>query len=123
MSQRPIRIQEMNLYANGLESAVKAAKTIVLFLTQRHDCTETYNTPPLTPLPRSGKTKVTKSSNEAEYRAIFDNFISDLLAVLFWPEWPAASLLLGIICKVMASRLLVPLNFYSFPSRLGHWMM
>jgi len=51
--------------------------------------------------PRSGKTKITKSSNEAEYRAIFDNFISDLLAVLFWPEWPAAALLLGIISKVM----------------------
>lgn len=50
---------------------------------------------------RSGRTKITKSSNEAEYRAIFDNFISDLLAVLFWPEWPAAGLLLGIICKVM----------------------
>jgi len=50
---------------------------------------------------RSGKGKTTKNSNEAEYRAIFDNLVSDLLVVLFWPEWPAASLLLGIICKFM----------------------
>jgi cohesin loading factor subunit SCC2 len=78
--------QEIQLYMSGLESATKAAKTIVLFLTQR-----------------SGKAKATKNSNEAEYRAIFDNLVSDLLVVLFWPEWPAASLLLGIICKFMVS--------------------
>lgn len=52
---------------------------------------------------RSGKTKITKNSNEAEYRAIFDNLISDLLVVLFWPEWPAASLILSLICKFMVS--------------------
>ncbi|KAI8994107.1 hypothetical protein BD414DRAFT_481445 [Trametes punicea] len=79
---------EIRLYASGLDSATKAAKTIVLFLTQR-----------------SGKTKTTKNSNEAEYRAILDNLISDLLAVLFWPEWPAASLILSIICKFMVSSL------------------
>ena len=77
-------LQEIQLYMSGLESATKAAKTIVLFLTQR-----------------SGKAKATKNSNEAEYRTIFDNLVSDLLVVLFWPEWPAASLLLGIICKFM----------------------
>ncbi|KAI9448916.1 sister chromatid cohesion C-terminus-domain-containing protein [Russula earlei] len=76
--------EEIQLYMSGLESATKAAKTIVLFLTQR-----------------SGKAKATKNSNEAEYRTIFDNLVSDLLVVLFWPEWPAASLLLGIICKFM----------------------
>ena len=32
---------------------------------------------------------------------IFDNLISDLLTVLFWPEWPAAALLLTIACKFM----------------------
>ncbi|KAH9175682.1 hypothetical protein EDB89DRAFT_2135583 [Lactarius sanguifluus] len=80
--------EEIQLYMSGLESATKAAKTIVLFLTQR-----------------SGKAKATKNSNEAEYRAIFDNLVSDLLVVLFWPEWPAASLLLGIICKFMVSSL------------------
>jgi hypothetical protein len=76
--------QEIRLYGSALESANKAAKTIVLFLTQR-----------------SGKTKTTKNSNEAEYRTIFDNLISDLMAVLFWPEWPAASLVLAITCRFM----------------------
>ncbi|KAI0770449.1 hypothetical protein C8Q74DRAFT_1202231 [Fomes fomentarius] len=80
--------EEIRLYASGLDSATKAAKTIIIFLTQR-----------------SGKTKVTKNSNEAEYRAIFDNLISDLLVVLFWPEWPAASLILSLICKFMVSSL------------------
>lgn len=72
------------MYTTGLESAFKAAKTIVLFLNQR-----------------SGKNKATKNSNEAEYRVIFDNLIQDLLAVLYWPEWPAASLLLGIAVRYM----------------------
>ncbi|KAI0064180.1 hypothetical protein BV25DRAFT_1934347 [Artomyces pyxidatus] len=80
--------EEIHLYLSGLESATKAAKTIVIFLTQR-----------------SGKGKATKNSNEAEYRTIFDNLVSDLLVVLFWPEWPAASLLLGIVCKFMVSSL------------------
>lgn len=44
---------------------------------------------------------MTKNSNEAEYRAIFDNLIEDLLVVLFWPEWPAASLILSIVSKFM----------------------
>jgi cohesin loading factor subunit SCC2 len=76
--------QELRLYGSALDSANKAAKTIVLFLTQR-----------------SGKTKTTKNSNEVEYRAIFENLISDLMVVLFWPEWPAASLLLGVTCRFM----------------------
>ncbi|KAF8636245.1 hypothetical protein AX17_003730 [Amanita inopinata Kibby_2008] len=80
--------EEIRLYGSGLESATKAAKTIVLFLTQR-----------------SGKGKAVKNTNEAEYRTIFDNLISDLLVVLYWPEWPAASLLLSIACKYMVSSL------------------
>ncbi|PFH53278.1 hypothetical protein AMATHDRAFT_73479 [Amanita thiersii Skay4041] len=80
--------EEIRLYASGLDSATKAAKTIVLFLTQR-----------------SGKSKTVKNTNEAEYRTIFDNLISDLLVVLFLPEWPAASLLLSIACKYMVSSL------------------
>ncbi|GJJ15616.1 hypothetical protein Clacol_009894 [Clathrus columnatus] len=80
--------EEIQLYTSGLDSASRAAKTIVLFLTQR-----------------SGRGKATKSSNEAEYRAIFDNLISDLLTVLYWPEWPGAALLLKIICGYMISSL------------------
>ena len=59
---------------------------------------------------RSGKGKTTKNSNEAEYRLIFDNLIDDLLAVLFWPEWPAASLILSIASKFMVILVL----FYYF---------
>ncbi|CCM06130.1 uncharacterized protein FIBRA_08379 [Fibroporia radiculosa] len=81
-------LEEIRLYMSGLDSATKAAKTIIIFLTQR-----------------SGKSKVTKNANEAEYRAILDSLVSDLLTVLFWPEWPAASLLLSIICKFMVSSL------------------
>lgn len=62
---------------------------------------------------RSGKGKATKNSNEAEYRMIFDNLISDLLVVLFWPEWPAASLLLSIVCKFMV-RVLLHISRESF---------
>ncbi|KAJ1303221.1 hypothetical protein OPQ81_011419 [Rhizoctonia solani] len=80
--------EEIHLYLNGLESATKTAKTIVLFLTQR-----------------SGKSKNTKSANEAEYRNIFDNLIQDILVVLNWPEWPAANLLMSIVCKFMLSSL------------------
>lgn len=63
--------------------------------------------------PRSGKGKATKTSNEADYRTIFDNLISDLLVVLFWPEWPAASLLLGIVCKFMVKINFLPLSLMS----------
>ncbi|CAE6438521.1 unnamed protein product [Rhizoctonia solani] len=80
--------EELHLYLNGLESATKTAKTIVLFLTQR-----------------TGKNKNTKSTNEAEYRNIFDNLIQDILVVLNWPEWPAANLLMSIVCKFMLSSL------------------
>ncbi|KAG8691558.1 Sister chromatid cohesion protein 2 [Ceratobasidium sp. 423] len=80
--------EEIHLYLNGLESATKTAKTIVLFLTQR-----------------SGKNKNTKSTNEVEYRNIFDNLIQDILVVLNWPEWPAANLLMSIVCKFMLSSL------------------
>ncbi|KAJ6466251.1 hypothetical protein C8R45DRAFT_1021008 [Mycena sanguinolenta] len=79
---------EIQLYKSGLDSAKKAAKKIILFLNQR-----------------SGKGKATKNSNEAEYRTIFDHLISDLLAVLYWPEYPAASLLLSIATKFMLSSL------------------
>lgn len=90
------------MYASGLESAKKAAKTIVVFLTQRSVVlVVVWQGSTETPCSRSGKGKATKNSNEAEYRTIFDNLISDLLVILFWPEWPAASLLLSIVCKFM----------------------
>jgi hypothetical protein len=98
-----INFQEITLYSKGLESAHRVAKTIVVFLTQRyfHPHTEfqlaNYGN-------RSGKTKAAKSSNEVEYRAILDNLISDLLTVLYLPEWPAAGLLLGVVTRLFVSR-------------------
>ncbi|KAH8818805.1 sister chromatid cohesion C-terminus-domain-containing protein [Flagelloscypha sp. PMI_526] len=80
--------ESMRLYEKGLEGATKAARTIVLFLSSR-----------------SGKGKATKNANEAEYRAILDNLISDLLVVLFQPEWPAASLVLSVVSRFMVSSL------------------
>ncbi|KAK0464696.1 uncharacterized protein EV420DRAFT_1725943 [Desarmillaria tabescens] len=80
--------EEIRLYYSGLDSASKAAKAIIIFLTQR-----------------SGKGKTTKNTNEAEYRLIFDNLISDVLVVLYWPEWPAASLLLSVASKFMVAAL------------------
>ncbi|KAG9101090.1 Sister chromatid cohesion protein 2 [Ceratobasidium sp. 370] len=97
--------EEMHLYLNGLESATKTAKTIVLFLTQRYVLRTRHTVVYLMVEHRTGKNKNTKSSNEAEYRSIFDNLIQDILVVINWPEWPAANLLMGIVCKFMLSSL------------------
>lgn len=79
-------VSTMRSGCTGLESATKA----VVFLMQR-----------------SGKGKAVKNTNEAEYRAVFENLISDLLVVLYRPEQPAASLLLSIACKYMVRHLRV----------------
>ena len=93
--------QEIRLYGTGLDSAVKAAKTMIIFLTQRWVLPVWMKLVLCLIVLRSGKGKTTKNSNEAEYRLIFDNLIDDLLVVLFWPEWPAASLILSIASKFM----------------------
>lgn len=51
----------------------------------------------------AGKSKTTKTTNETEYRAILDTIISDVLTVLYWPEWPGAALLLIVVCKLLVS--------------------
>ncbi|KAG8957597.1 Sister chromatid cohesion protein 2 [Tulasnella sp. 419] len=78
--------EEIRMYNSCLDSANSAAKSIIAFLTMR-----------------SGKGKITKNTKEADYRAIFDNLLSDLLTVLYWPEWPAAALVLGIVTKYLVS--------------------
>ncbi|KAL5482593.1 SCC2 [Sanghuangporus weigelae] len=87
-STEQLVIEEAGLYSTGLDAPTKAAKSIVMFLTQR-----------------SGRGKSTKNTNELEYRVILDNLINDLLVVLFWTEWPAASLVLSVACKYMISSL------------------
>jgi hypothetical protein len=59
----------------------------------------------------AGKSKTTKTTNETEYRAILDTIISDVLTVLYWPEWPGAALLLIVVCKLLVSFSSLP--FYS----------
>ncbi|KAJ4497024.1 hypothetical protein C8R41DRAFT_824439 [Lentinula lateritia] len=78
----------IKLHSAALASPHKAASTIIHFLTSR-----------------SGKTKTTKNSNEAEYRAIFDALIQDCLSVWCWPEWPSASILLSVAVKGMVRSL------------------
>ncbi|KAJ4482460.1 hypothetical protein J3R30DRAFT_3699992 [Lentinula aciculospora] len=78
----------IQLHNSALSSPHKAASTIIHFLTSK-----------------SGKTKTTKNSNEAEYRAIFDALIQDSLSVWCWPEWPSAGILLGVAVKGMVRTL------------------
>ncbi|KAG8907886.1 Sister chromatid cohesion protein 2 [Tulasnella sp. 403] len=80
--------EELAMYTTALDSPNAAAKSIIGFLTTR-----------------SGKGKITKSTKEADYRAIFDNLLQDLLTVLYRPEWPAASVLLAIATKYLVSAL------------------
>ncbi|KAF9068643.1 hypothetical protein BDP27DRAFT_1327053 [Rhodocollybia butyracea] len=78
----------IRLHNSALASPLKAATFIVHFLTSR-----------------SGKTKTTKDSNEAEYRAIFDALVQDCLTVWCWPEWPSAGVVLNVVVKCMTDNL------------------
>lgn len=53
---------------------------------------------------RSASSKASKSS-EKEHRAVLDIVLQDVLTVLYWPEWPAASQVLMWFCKLMVSAL------------------
>lgn len=87
---------------SALDSANSAAKGIIGFLTTRWELSNNMSEflPDLRS-PRSGKGKIAKTTKEADYRTIFDSLVADLLSVLFWPEWPAASVLLGIVTKYL----------------------
>ncbi|GAA5904538.1 hypothetical protein JCM6882_004901 [Rhodosporidiobolus microsporus] len=74
------------------ESAQKAARTIVGFLLQRSA--------------KAGKTA--SGTADSEYRAVLDHLITDLLATLHLPEWPAAEVLLGVCCRSMMATLADP---------------
>ncbi|GAA5873259.1 hypothetical protein JCM8547_008616 [Rhodosporidiobolus lusitaniae] len=76
----------------AVESAQKAARTIVGFLFQR--------------AAKAGKTAA--DSNDSGYRVVFDHLINDLLATLHLPEWPGAEVLLGVCCRSMMATLADP---------------
>lgn len=48
-------------------------------------------------------TKATKSSLDADYKAVLEALVSDLLMVLGQPEWPSAELYLFLFSKAMVS--------------------
>jgi cohesin loading factor subunit SCC2 len=52
---------------------------------------------------RSGTSKANKTSIDTDYKAVLDTLVGDLLTVLYRPEWPAASLFLNVISRLMVS--------------------
>lgn len=53
-------------------------------------------------------TKVTKSSGDFTYASVVENLVTDLLACVFLPDWPAASLLLTSLCRAFSGTLQDP---------------
>jgi cohesin loading factor subunit SCC2 len=49
----------------------------------------------------SGTSKANKTSIDTDYKAVLDTLVGDLLTVLYRPEWPAASLFLNVISRLM----------------------
>lgn len=91
-SSHPIDRVSRNLLEPAFDSAQKSARVVVGYLMGRA-C-------------KAGKTSA--GSTEAEYRAVFETLISDCLAALRLPEWPAAELLLSVCAKTMVSYLAEP---------------
>ena len=50
---------------------------------------------------RSGTSKANKTSIDTDYKVVLDTLVGDLLTVLYRPEWPAASLFLNVISRLM----------------------
>lgn len=79
-------IKETGICNGAIESVFSSAKMIASYLVQR-----------------SGTSKVNKTSIDADYKAVLDTLVGDLLTVLYRPEWPAASLFLNVISRLMVS--------------------
>ena len=94
----------MKLYSSALDGPYNIGRTIFIFLTSRYEPTMGNWATRTQALPVSaGRGKGTKTTNETEYRAILDTLLSDLLTVLYWPEWPGAALLLVVASKLLVS--------------------
>lgn len=52
---------------------------------------------------RSGTSKTNKTSIDTDYKMVLETLVGDLLTVLYRPEWPAASLFLSVISRLMVS--------------------
>ncbi|KAK0544336.1 Sister chromatid cohesion protein 2 [Tilletia horrida] len=76
------------MWSMSMEGPLQTASTISAFVMQR-----------------VAAGKATKSSNDAAYIAILGNLMSDLLEMLFLPEWPGAAILLTRFCIAFISTL------------------
>lgn len=66
----------------ALEEPAQVTKIIATFLTNK-----------------VSQNKVVKNSVDFNYASVIENLVSDLLTVVFLPEWPAAMLLLSSLCR------------------------
>ncbi|KAF8315647.1 hypothetical protein DL93DRAFT_2078873 [Clavulina sp. PMI_390] len=79
--------EEMNVYASALKPAFGTSGGIFAWLCKQY-------------ISAKGKGN-TKSTNEGQYKAILDTIVSDLVNVLYWPEWPGAAIMLTPITTRM----------------------
>lgn len=57
---------------------------------------------------RSGKATKNSTAGEAEYKALLEHFVRDLLIAVDLPEWPVATLMIQMSIKAMVSILPLP---------------
>lgn len=67
-----------------MDSVFQSARTVATYLFQR-----------------ASTSRANKTSLDTDYKAILDTLVADLLVVLYRPEWPAASLFLNVIARLM----------------------
>lgn len=67
------------------DSATRCGKAIIAYL-----------------LNRSGKAPKNSTTSEAEYKAVLEHLVIDLLVVVEQPEWPSANLMLQLAVKAMS---------------------
>ncbi|KAL7420405.1 Sister chromatid cohesion protein 2 [Cryptotrichosporon argae] len=80
--------EEARICAMAVDEALTSTRAIAVYLFQR-----------------SASSKSTKTSLDTDYKIIFETLVADLLAVLYRPEWPAASLYLNVLSKLMMTAL------------------
>lgn len=76
--------QEAKICSNTIDAVFQSARSVAAYLFQR-----------------ASASKATKTSVDADYKAILDTLVTDLLVVLYRPEWPVASLFLNVISRLM----------------------
>lgn len=77
-------VQEARICSTTIDSVFQSARTVTTYLFQR-----------------SSVSRANKTSLDADYKAVLDTLVGDLLVVLYRPEWPAASIFLNVISRLM----------------------